>query len=84
MEPKGSLPFSQNPTYSESSNTVHTLPPPLIKIHFRVILQSVPVSSKWFFLFTFHDQQFLRNSYLSHACHILWSHSSWFDHPNNI
>jgi hypothetical protein len=57
-------------------NPVHAPPPPthFLKIHLNIILQSTDGSSKW----SLH-------LFLPHTCYMPHtSHSSEFDHPNNI
>jgi hypothetical protein len=48
-------------------NSVHTIPQQSFKIHFNIILLSMPRSSKSSLLFTFCNQNFVCISYLSHA-----------------
>jgi hypothetical protein len=43
---------------------VHSFPPSFFKIHFYIILQSMPRSSEWPLTFRFSDQNFVRISHL--------------------
>ena len=55
-----------------------------LKIHLNIIL-SIPASYKWSLSFRFLHQNPLCTSPLLHTCYMpLPSHSSWFDHPNDI
>jgi hypothetical protein len=52
MEPEGSLPQSQQPASfpcsdRDQSSPCSPPPPPFMKIHFNIILQSIPRYSKW-------------------------------------
>jgi hypothetical protein len=49
MEPEGSSPYSQLPTcpYPEPDQSSLCPPPNLSKIHFNIILPSMPGSYKW-------------------------------------
>ena len=61
------------------------LPIPLFKIHFKIILPSIPLSSKGYILIRFSHQNPLCNSSVPHQCHMpLLSHPSCFDHVNII
>jgi hypothetical protein len=98
MEPKGSLPFSQQPatgSYSESDESsphlnteslydpLHILTPYFLKIHLNIILQPMPGSEK-----LAHLQMFLRRTFchISHSSHAFYvpRPSYWFNHPSNI
>jgi hypothetical protein len=49
MEPKGSLPYSQEPpTGPYQINPVHNTQPCLCNIHSNIILPSTPKFSEWF------------------------------------
>jgi hypothetical protein len=66
-------------------DSVHALTSYFLKIHLNIILPSTPESSKWSISLTFPHQNPLYNSVLPHTCYIhRLSHSSPFDHPNNI
>jgi len=56
-----------------------------MKICLNVILPSKSRSSKWILSFTFPLQNPVYTAPLFHTCYTLRpSHSSWFDHRNNI
>jgi len=83
MEPKGSLPHSPAnapcpcPKPEQSSPC---LPIPLLQHQFYIILPSKPRSSKWSL-----SPTSIQIPPVSHMCHTPRpSHSSWFDHLNNI
>jgi len=88
MEAEGSLPCSQEPVTCLCPETDQSsLWPPshFLRIHLNIILPSMPGSTKWFFLSGFHYQNHVSNSPLPHTCYTpRSSHSSKFDHPNNI
>ena len=87
MEPKSSIPYSQEPAtrpYSEPDQPVHAPTSSYHKIHFNIILPSAPESFEWSF-------SFLQVSLpkpcrrLSPTCYMhLPFHSSWFVYPNNV
>jgi hypothetical protein len=59
--------------------------PHSLKIHFYMILPSIPSSSKWSLSLRFPYQNPECTSPLHLTCHMPRpSHTSWFDHPNNI
>jgi len=86
MEPKGSLPCSQEPAsdlYPEMC-PVHNLPPNFLNINY-IILPSVCGSSKWSLLFRFPNWNIGCISQLYHVCYMAClSHPPRFDHLNNI
>ena len=56
-----------------------------LNIHFNIILPATPRSFAWSLSFIFLHQNLVRTSHFSHTCYMPCpSHSSWFDHPNNI
>jgi len=56
-----------------------------LKIHFNIIFPSIPRSSKFSLTLKFPHHKRVCISSLSNTCHMPRpSHSSWFDHPNNI
>ena len=87
MEPEGSLPHSQQSAtcpYPKPDGFRPCSPSHFSKIHFNIILLSVPGSSKWPSV-RFPHQNPVRVSPLSHTCYIPRpNHSSWFHHPGNI
>jgi len=55
-----------------------------LKIHFNIILQSMPWSSKWSHFPGLRHPTYLWPSPLPHTCYVLRpSNSSWFDHPQS-
>ena len=87
MESGDSLPHSQVPAtcpYLEADQSSQ-LPNCILKIHFNVILPSSPKFSMWSLsLGTFHQNPVF-TSMVCHTCYLPRpSHSSRFDHPNNI
>ena len=87
IEPEGSLPHLQVPAtcpYPEPQQSIPCSTPHFYKIHFN-ILPSKPESSKWSLSLGSHHQKYVCTSPVSHSCHMSRpSHSSRFDHPNNI
>jgi hypothetical protein len=71
MDPKGSLPCSQEPTTSaEQINTVHTLLS-FLKNHFNIILSSMPRSLQNFNVLHLQPSHCITNySYISFKCKI--------------
>jgi len=64
---------------------VYAFPTNLFNIHFNIILPAKPRPSTWFLSSRFIHQNSVRNSTLFHTRHMsLFSHSSWFDNPDNI
>ena len=60
---------------------VHALIPNFLNIHFNIILSFRPGSSKWSLSLSFPTKAYP----LPHTCYMSrLSHSSRFDHPNNI
>ena len=56
-----------------------------LKIHLIIILPSTPGSPKWSLSHRFPHRNHVYNYPLSHTCYMSRSsHSSRFDHPNNI
>jgi len=56
-----------------------------LKTHLNIILQSTSGSSKWSLFLRFPHQNSVHTFTLPHKCHLpRTSHSSLFDHPNNI
>ena len=54
-------------------------------INFNIILPSTPGSSKWYLPLMFPHQNPICTFPLPHTCYVPRpSHSSWFDHTNNI
>jgi hypothetical protein len=66
-------------------NPAHTFISYLSRIHFNIILPSLPGSSKWFLSFMFSDYNSVLISHLSHVCHMPRpSLPPFFDCLNNI
>ena len=66
------------------ARAIHLSPSHLLKIHFNNF-PSTPMSSKWYLFLVSHHQNPQHTSLVSHTCHMTRpSHSSQFDHPNNI
>ena len=92
MKPEGSLPSAQVPVtcpYSQPDQSSPSPPPApqynFLHIHLHIKLPSIPGSYKWFLSLSFLQQNPVWTSSLLHTCHMPRpSHSSWFDHPNNI
>ena len=64
---------------------VHDPTSHFLKIHLNIILPSTPGYSKWSLSLRFPHQNPVYTSPLPHTCHMPRpSHSSRFDHPNNI
>jgi hypothetical protein len=88
VEPDGSLPHSQQPALVPVLNQikpVHTLPYCFLNIHFNIILQTAPLSSKWSFSSGFPTKPCMHLSSL-HTCYMSRpSHPALFesDDPNN-
>ena len=65
-------------------NPVH-VPIHFLKVNFNIILPSTLLSSKWSLSLRFSHQHSVCISPLPHMCHTpRQSHSSRFEHPNNI
>ena len=83
MEPLGSLLHSQQPTICPIPEPDQSIP--FLKIHFNISLPYTPRSSKWSLSLKSPHQNAVCNSPVPHMCHMTCpSHSSSFDHPNNI
>ena len=80
MESNGSSPIHNSlPPVSilNQTNSVHTLPPHILKVHFNIILSPIPMSSKWSPSFKFNHQNPVCLSRVSHTCYLpfwlIWS-----------
>ena len=80
MEPNGSSPIHNSlPPISilNQTNSVRTLPPHILKVHFNIILPPMPMSSKWSLSFKFNHQNPVCLSPVSHTCYLslllIWS-----------
>jgi len=63
----------------------HTYPTNFLKIHINIALPTAPKSFKWSPSLRSPYQNPVCTSPVSQTCHMtLSSHSSWFDHTNNI
>jgi hypothetical protein len=66
-------------------NPVDALPSQFLGTRFNITLPSAPRSSKWSLSLRFPHQNHVCTSPLPHTCYTPCpSHSSLFDHPNNI
>jgi hypothetical protein len=84
MEPEGSLSCSQEPatgSYPGHMNSVYTLTPYFLKIHFSIIFLFMLRSSTWSLPVRFSDQHFIPIFHLPRA---VPSHPSRFDDTDNI
>ena len=64
---------------------VHATQSHFLKTHLNIILLSMPESSKWSILSGFPTKTLYTSLLSPHTCYMSHpSHSSWFDHPNNI
>ena len=62
-----------------------TPPSHFLWIYLNIIISSTPVSSKWSVFLRFPHQIPVYTSSFPYTCYVTYpSHSSWFDHPNNI
>ena len=87
MEPDGSSPLWQEPSTRPNLsqiNPVHVPPrarSSFFKIHFNIVLQATPRSSKWSLFLRFPDQNPVCTSAVRSSCHILCpSHSKNTEH----
>jgi hypothetical protein len=66
-------------------NPVHAFASYFFKIHFNSIIPSMSIPSKWSLSFSFLHYNPVYTLPLPRTCHMPHpSHSSWFDHLNNI
>jgi hypothetical protein len=85
MEPKGSIPYSQEPytgPYPEAyqSNPHYSI---LSKIHFDTVDPPMSWSSQWSLSFWLSHQYPISIPLLPHSCYMSRpSHPSWLDHSN--
>jgi len=64
---------------------VHALSSHFLKNHLNMIFPSTPWSTKWALSVRFPHQNYVYDSPLAHTCYMpRLSHSSLFDHPNNV
>ena len=82
-EPKVLLPYSWSLPILSQIIPVHALPYHFLKIHFTIILPSIPGPLKWFFPLRLPHQITVCIFTLSHTCFLPRpSHSFRFDQPN--
>jgi len=88
MEPESSLPHSQQSTaypYPESDQLSPNSPSYFLKVHFNIILPSTKGLPIGLFPLGFPNSILYISSILPHTCYMpLPTHSSWFDHSNNV
>ena len=87
MEPESSLPHLILPAVPILSqiNPVHAPTSHFLKFHLNIILLSKPGTSKWFLSLRVPHQNPVYTFPLPHTSYIpRQSHSSRFDHPNNM
>ena len=88
VELEGSLPHSQQPTtclYPEPDQCSLCCPFHFLKMHFNIILPSMPGYSRWLHSLRFPHQKPERTSPLPNTSYLPRPfHSSSSDHPNNI